>query len=786
MNTKSFIRSTAQGAVGLLLLLGAPGLALATASTLTGVSVGSQTGSLSAGVAGSVTYVVTVTRTGSGNIDIDLTVPSGLPTGATASFNPTQISFTGNVPTSGTSSMTITTTAATPAGVSSPVVKAKDHTAATNFTYAASLLVKTGQTITVNTHAPANATYGNSFGVAATSDSGLDVAITTTGGCTGSGTDGATLTMTSGTTACVVHYNQAGDGVYGVAPEVTETVIAQKVPLTISGMTFNSQAYDGGTTAESMNSAGSLVGVVSGDGAAEVSINAVTGTYTFADPNVGNGKAVTVSGVSLMGTKTSDYSLTQPTDVTVDVTPRPITVTADAKSKTYGDPDPALTYGVTGTLVGSDSFTGALARDPGEDVADYTINQNTLALTSNYGITYTPATFSIGTKAVLTVTADNKSITYGDSDPAFTFQYSGFVNEDNSSAIDTPPTCTVSGAHTHVNDYDITCSGGSDNDYSFSYVSGVLTVNKADADISVTPYNVTYDGEPHTAAGTATGVGEDGSLDGLNLSGTTHTDVGTYEGDSWTFTDETGDYNDNSGTVDDNISEVPAVTTHTLTYTAGIHGSITGTTPQTVNDGENGTAVTAVADAGFHFASWSDGVLTFTRTDNDITADLSVTAGFSSDAASGSVGGGGVVGSGPLSVGYVNGGGVVLGTSTEAAAQAQCNKTLTQYIRTGRLNSPEQVKRLQVALNTIESANLTVNGVYDAATKAAVMAFQLKYKDDILAPWGLTSPTGVVYYTTQKKINELFCSSLFPLTAAQQAEIARIKAALDKQKNKTQ
>ena len=38
-----------------------------------------------------------------------------------------------------------------------------------------------------------------------------------------------------------------------------------------------------------------------------------------------------------------------------------ITVTADAKSKTYGDADPALTYQITsGSLVASDSLTGSL------------------------------------------------------------------------------------------------------------------------------------------------------------------------------------------------------------------------------------------------------------------------------------------------------------------------------------------------------------------------------------------------------------------------------------------
>ncbi|WP_204324533.1 MBG domain-containing protein, partial [Stenotrophomonas maltophilia] len=44
------------------------------------------------------------------------------------------------------------------------------------------------------------------------------------------------------------------------------------------------------------------------------------------------------------------------------VTPRAITVTADAKSRVYGDANPALTWQVTsGSLVNGDNLTGNLA-----------------------------------------------------------------------------------------------------------------------------------------------------------------------------------------------------------------------------------------------------------------------------------------------------------------------------------------------------------------------------------------------------------------------------------------
>src|SRR6185437_6391042 len=81
-------------------------------------------------------------------------------------------------------------------------------------------------------------------------------------------------------------------------------------------------------------------------------------------------------------------------------------------------------------------------------------------------------------------------------------------------------------------------------------------IKKADATIMVTPYSVIYDGNAHLAAGSATGAkGE--SLSGLDLSGTSHTNAGTFT-DTWTFTDSTGNYKNASGTVGDEIKKADA------------------------------------------------------------------------------------------------------------------------------------------------------------------------------------------------------------------------------------
>lgn len=67
---------------------------------------------------------------------------------------------------------------------------------------------------------------------------------------------------------------------------------------------------------------------------------------------------------------------------------------------------------------------------------------------------------------------------------------------------------------------------------------------------------------------------------------------------------------------------------HTIQYAAGEHGSVIGTTVQTLNHGEDGETVTAAPDEGCHFVAWSDGVTTPSRQDRGVTGSLTVTANF--------------------------------------------------------------------------------------------------------------------------------------------------------------
>ena len=84
---------------------------------------------------------------------------------------------------------------------------------------------------------------------------------------------------------------------------------------------------------------------------------------------------------------------------------------------------------------------------------------------------------------------------------------------------------------------------------------------------------------------------------------------------------------------------------------------------------------------------------------------------------------------------------------------------------------------LQFFLRTIEGdTSVSITNEYDEATIKAVHAFQTRYAEDILEPWGMIDSSGYVYYTTQKKVNELWCSDLdFSLDAEQLKEIEAFK-----------
>ena len=168
---------------------------------------------------------------------------------------------------------------------------------------------------------------------------------------------------------------------------------------------------------------------------------------------------------------------------------------------------------------------------------------------------------------------------------------------------------------------------------------GVTTATRTDSnvtsDITVTAefrrieLTLTY------AAGTGGSiVGETSQTVQYGESGTAVTAVPDegYEFVRWSDGVTTATRTDSNVTSDTTVTAEFRRIELTLTYTAGAGGSITGETSQPVLYSESGTAVTAVPEEGYVFVRWSDGVTTATRTDSNVTSDITVTAEFAPDA----------------------------------------------------------------------------------------------------------------------------------------------------------
>jgi hypothetical protein len=155
----------------------------------------------------------------------------------------------------------------------------------------------------------------------------------------------------------------------------------------------------------------------------------------------------------------------------------------------------------------------------------------------------------------------------------------------------------------------------------------------------------------------------------------------------------------------------------------------------------------------------NDGTVTCTIINDDNPAQVSPPTG-----GGGGGGGGGGDGGNGAPIGSLGGGfgGAVLGASTQGQVLGvSCGLSMDQYLRRGSSkNRTGQVSILQGLLNKYLGAGLPTTGFFGPMTEGAVKAFQNKYAADILAPWGITSPTGLAYLTTLRKINLLECPDL--------------------------
>lgn len=102
---------------------------------------------------------------------------------------------------------------------------------------------------------------------------------------------------------------------------------------------------------------------------------------------------------------------------------------------------------------------------------------------------------------------------------------------------------------------------------------------------------------------------------------------------------------------------------------------------------------------------------------------------------------------------------VVISTSTgnpiviDSGSTCSSRITFSGAIDVGvSTNDKEDVKKLEIFLNTYENEKLPVNGIYEERDIAAVKRWQAKYKSYILDPMLLKQPTGTIYTLSQRQI----------------------------------
>ena len=193
----------------------------------------------------------------------------------------------------------------------------------------------------------------------------------------------------------------------------------------------------------------------------------------------------------------TDYQLERKENNLVIAKNKDITLNVTVPALNYGDTKPleievvpadaTLTYKVTGKTPLDQST--AIKVENGKITAGAVGNfiLTVTATADGYNQKEVTVEFTVG-KAALTVTADDKTIAYGDAAPAFTVTYDGFVNGDDEG--DLGGTLAFACDYEKGDDvgtYPITPSGLTSDNYNITFVPGTLTVGKANYPGTVTP-----------------------------------------------------------------------------------------------------------------------------------------------------------------------------------------------------------------------------------------------------------------------------------------------------------
>ena len=201
-------------------------------------------------------------------------------------------------------------------------------------------------------------------------------------------------------------------------------------------------------------------------------------------PDATESSGVGTYPLNVSGAEAKNYDITY-IPATLSITPRTLNITATNMSRLYGYPNPTfeLTYdgfvnGENEKILASIPVVTTVATED-SPVGDYDIKIGETT-SQNYSITYNDGTLSINPRTLI-ASVGNYERAYNEDNPVFVIQYDGFYKDEDETVFAEKPTAiTLATKETDAGIYAISVIGGEAQNYKFSYVSGLLTINKAE------------------------------------------------------------------------------------------------------------------------------------------------------------------------------------------------------------------------------------------------------------------------------------------------------------------
>ncbi|MFM7838337.1 MAG: MBG domain-containing protein, partial [Chitinophagaceae bacterium] len=307
------------------------------------------------------------------------------------------------------------------------------------------------------------------------------------------------------------NYTVVITGACGTVTSVTSVVSFYK-PTVILSQPVKSTITYGNTASFSLQASGE------GTLAYQWQVNAgagwtnITGNNVYSNPTTPaltlTKPSVTYSGYLYRCIVTASCGTVTSSEVSLTVTKVLITVTAQNKTRIYGDRNPLFTVTYAGFVTGETFETSGITGQPAlattavasSAPGSYPITAavGTL-LSANYSFSFVNAVLTIS-KAPLVVKADNQTRLYGSANPVLTWIFVGLMNNETaatSGITGSPNISTTANTSSAVGNYTISIATGNlaSVNYSFStFQAGTLTVAKAPLNVTAKDATRVYGG----------------------------------------------------------------------------------------------------------------------------------------------------------------------------------------------------------------------------------------------------------------------------------------------------